>query len=59
MKKQQFCEHQSDKLVRQLPRDVTLVYNLHLGFSRENWKCMTNDYNIEKGLHNVFDCGVS
>ena len=49
MKRQQFYLPQSGKLVTQLPRGITFVYDLRLGHLRDRWKGLTEEYNV--GIH--------
>ena len=50
MKHEQFCGLQSGKLVCQIPRGVTFSYDLWLGWLRDHWKGLTEEYNSEMGL---------
>ena len=51
MKKKQFFEPWSTKLVLQLLKGVTFAYDLCLGHSRHYWKCLIEDYYSEDDLH--------
>ena len=46
MKHKHFSKPQSGKLVRQLPRGVSFVYDLCFGDSRYCWKSVTKEHNI-------------
>jgi hypothetical protein len=43
-------ETRSGKWVRQLLEAIAFAYDLHLGHSRDHWKGLSEEYNIEKGL---------
>ena len=48
MKHQQFCEPQTIKLLRQLPRGITFAYDLHLDPSRDHCKDIAKEENKKK-----------
>jgi hypothetical protein len=54
MKLQLFSEPRSHKLVHQLPRGITLSYNLHLAWSIDRWRVLIEENNNEKGIHLTF-----
>lgn len=54
MEHQEFCEPKSGNLVCHLPRDVTIVYYLHLGQSRDCWKGINKDKNSRNALNDDF-----
>jgi hypothetical protein len=58
MKIQFFYEPQNCKFVRQLSTIITSPYNPCLGFSRDYWKGIIEEYSGKIGVNNEFGSGL-
>ena len=50
MEHQQFYLPRSGKLVTQLPGGITFAYDLYLDRSRDRWKGLIEEYNVELAI---------